>query len=239
LTKLDRLNYNSLMTDIFDRTRKLIGPEALDRIKKSAVAVFGLGGVGSYAVEALARCGVGRLGIVDKDKVDPTNINRQLYALNSTIGKYKTDVAKKRILDINPNITVETYALFYNQDTMNNIDLKSYDYIVDAIDTITSKVLLIEQAYKLSVPIISCMGAGNRLNPQMLQVADIYSTSVCPLARVMRNLLKKRGVPSLKVVYSQEKPIVNERTPASISFVPSVAGLILSSEVIRDIIGEI
>ncbi len=227
------------MTDIYDRTRKLIGQKALDKLIAAKVVVFGLGGVGSYAVEALARSGVGHIAIVDKDKVDLTNINRQIVALNSTVGQYKSDVMEKRINDINPKIKVEKYTIFYNINTSNIIDLSCFDYVVDAIDTVSSKLQLIEKCNELSVPIISSMGFANKLNPTMIEVGDIYCTCQCPLARVMRYELKKRKIPSLKVVYSKEQTIIKQRQPASISFMPSSAGLILAYEVIKDIMGEI
>lgn len=223
------------MDSVYSRTQKLIGENALNKLKKAKIIVFGLGGVGSYVVEALVRAGVGNIAIVDRDTINHTNINRQLIALHSTIGRLKTDVSEERIKDINPDIKVEKYSIFYDKESAKEINLGQYDYIVDAIDTVTSKLLLVERASEVKVPIISSMGTGNKLNPTLFEVADIYKTSVCPLARVMRNELKNRGIPSLKVVYSKEQPAVKERTPASISFVPPAAGLLIAAEVIKDI----
>ncbi len=227
---------------LFTRTIGLIGDAAVEKLKNSAVAVFGIGGVGSAAVEALARAGVGILCLVDSDTVNSTNINRQLIALNSTVGKLKTEAAKERIADINPDATVISMPVFYDKDT--DIDLSKFDYIIDAIDTVTSKLLLIENADRLGVPVISSMGTGNKLSPEMFEVCDIYKTSVCPLARVMRRELKARGIKKLKTVYSKEIPKENNlpvpkgkrQLPASISFVPPVAGYILAGEVIKDLI---
>lgn len=227
------------MINTFSRTELLIGAANMEKLKKARVAVFGVGGVGGYVVEALARSGVGRLDLIDKDTVSLTNINRQIIALHSTIGKYKVDVAKERVLDINPEAAVNVYKTFYLPETAGQFDFMEYDYVVDAIDTVTGKLQLAEQAKKSGTPIISSMGAGNKLNPALFQVADIYETSVCPLARVMRRELKKRGIRKLKVVYSREQPlepIDGERTvPGSTAFVPSVAGLIIAGEVIRDL----
>lgn len=234
----------------------------MEKLRASRVAVFGIGGVGGYTVEALVRGGVGSIDIVDDDKVCLTNINRQIYALSSTIGKYKVDVAEERILDINPDAKVKKYRTFFLPENADGFDFAQYDYVVDAIDTVKGKIGLVECAYRAGVPIISSMGAGNKLDPTRFEVADIYSTSVCPLARVMRYELKKRGIPSLKVVYSREEPVSpsndaglscksncvcppgtvrkcsNRRAvPGSVSFVPSVVGLIIAGEVIRDIIG--
>ena len=228
----------------FSRTERLIGKTALEKLKTARVAVFGLGGVGSYVVEALARSGVGHLDLVDKDKVDITNINRQIIALHSTVGKDKTTVMKERIADIKPNAVVTEYKLFFLPETANEIDFSQFDYVVDAIDTVSGKLALIEKAVVAGVPIISSMGTGNKLNPTAFEVADISKTSVCPLARVMRRELKKRGIEHLKVVYTKEEPIesgvIDEESgkplPASIAFVPSVAGLIIASEVIKDLI---
>ena len=235
----------------------LIGKEALDKLHKASVAVFGIGGGGAFAAEALARSGIGHLTIVDHDIVGITNLNRQLIALHSTIGKKKIEVMKERILDINPKCVVKTLDLFYSVENADELDLSGFSYIVDAIDTVTSKLLLIENASKAKVPIISCMGAGNKMDPTKFQVSDIYSTSVDPLAKIMRRELRKRGIGGLKVVYSTEVPVIplvtylelvkeehsgtgdlNKRRiiPGSVSFVPSVAGLILGGEVIRDLI---
>lgn len=229
------------MSTQFDRTVRLIGEEAQEKLRQSAVAVFGIGGVGSYAAEALCRAGIGRLTFVDADVVDITNVNRQLIATHSTVGRPKCEVMKERALDINPEAEITAMQLFYGPETAAQIDLTQFDYVVDAIDSVSSKLLLIEKAYECGTPIISCMGAGNKLDPTRFEVADIYSTKVCPLARVMRQNLKKRGIPRLKVVYSQEEPITpaaDPRLPASISFVPSAAGLALAGAVIRDLVGK-
>ena len=243
--------------DIITSTEILIGKENIEKLKNSSVIIFGVGGVGSFCVEAIARCGVSNIHIVDDDTISITNINRQIIATHSTIGKDKTEVVKQRILDINPNANVTISKIFYTKDTVNTIDLSKYDYVIDAIDTISSKILLVEEATKLNIPIISSMGTGNKLDPTKFVVSDIYKTSMCPLAKVMRYELKKRGIKKLKVVYSTEKPIkpapinidknakstspfrdTNKRreTPGSISFVPSVAGLIIASQVINDIL---
>ncbi len=226
------------MQEQFTRTSMLIGEEAVNILSQKRVAVFGVGGVGGYTVEALARSGVGTLDLIDNDMVNLTNINRQIIALHSTIGKFKVDAAKERALDINPDIKVNVYKTLYMPETANEFDFTQYDYIVDAIDTVTGKIELVMQAQAAEVPIISSMGAGNKLSPERFEVADIYKTSVCPLAKVMRQELKKRGVKKLKVVYSQEAPIKHEgqRLPASIAFVPSVVGLIIAGEVIKDLI---
>ncbi|MBR3174054.1 MAG: tRNA threonylcarbamoyladenosine dehydratase [Eubacterium sp.] len=222
---------------IFDRTKLLLGEESLDRLKQKRVAVFGVGGVGGFTVEALARSGVGTLDLIDKDMVDETNINRQIIALQSTVGQPKVEVAKARCLDINPEMTVNTHQVFYLPETADQFDFSDYDYVVDAIDTVTGKLQLIEAAKKANVPVISSMGAGNKLDPTSFEVADISETSVCPLAKVMRKELRDRGIDHLKVVYSKEPPIkVNQQTPGSIAFVPSVVGLIIASEVIKDLI---
>lgn len=231
------------MEDEFSRMELLIGREAVDLLSKKKIAVFGLGGVGSYAVEALARCGVGSLTLVDHDTVDITNINRQLYALHSTLGELKTKVAKERVRDIDGNILVHTYDTFYNKDTAHMFDFSAYDYVVDAIDTVASKLLLIEQSKLSKTPIISSMGTGNKLDPTKFEVSDISKTSVCPLAKAVRRELRKRGIRKVKVLYSKEKPI-RSRTqegegrpaPGSVSFVPSVAGLMIAAEVVRDLI---
>ncbi len=227
----------------FSRTENLIGKTALDRLKAARVAVFGIGGVGGHVVEALARSGVGSLDLIDNDTVSKSNINRQIVALSSTIGKQKTQVMAERILDINPTAQVRTHNVFFMPENADTFDFSSYDYVVDAIDTVTAKLALIEQAKKANVPIISAMGAGNKLDAMGFVVSDISKTTVCPLARVMRRELKKRGIEHVKVVYSKEQPKeqteVNERgkaVPASIAFVPSVMGLILAGEVIKDLI---
>ncbi len=231
----------------FSRTGLLIGKEGINRIKNSKIIIFGIGGVGGYVVEALARSGAENLTLVDNDTVSISNINRQIIALHSTVGMAKVDVMKNRILDINPNVKVNAINCFYNAEASAQFDFSKYDYVIDAIDTVSAKIDIIEKCYSLNVPVISSMGAGNKLNPTEFEVADIYKTSVCPLARVMRYELKKRGIKKLKVVYSKEKPIETDspieeeskkKVPGSISFVPSVVGLIIASEVIKDIIGE-
>lgn len=227
----------------FKRTELLIGSDKVEKLKNSRVAVFGVGGVGGYAVEALARSGVGTLDLIDNDTVSVTNINRQIIALSSTVGEDKVDVAKKRILDINPNAVVNTYKTFYLPDN-NDFDFTCYDYVVDAIDTVSGKIALIENCNKTGTKIISAMGAGNKLDPTAFVVTDIYKTTTCPLARVMRREMKKRNIPSLKVVYSteealkQENPLISESgkpVPASNAIVPAVAGLLLANEVIKDL----
>lgn len=242
------------MINGFSRTELLLGKEAMDKLQNSHVAVFGIGGVGGYTVEALVRSGIGKIDIIDNDTVSLTNINRQIYATEKTIGMYKTDVAKERIHNINPHIQVNDYKVFYTSETANQFDYSKYDYVVDAIDTVTGKIQLVMEADRHNTPIISSMGAGNKLDPTAFEVADIYKTSVCPLARVMRQQLKKRGIKKLKVVYSKESPIVpkeylriemeekgelsekRRQIPGSIAFVPSVAGLIIAGEVVKDII---
>ena len=221
----------------FARTERLIGKDNLEKLKNKNVIIFGLGGVGSYAAEALARCGIGRMTVVDKDTVDITNINRQLYALQSTIGKAKADVAKERILDINPNCQVTPIVKMYLPENADEFNLAEYDYIVDAIDNVTAKIDLAIKSQELNIPMIASMGTGNKLDPTAFKITDIYKTDTCPLCRVMRKELKTRGVKKLKVLYSTEMPKNDgERTPASISFVPSVAGLIIAGEVIKDLI---
>lgn len=228
------------MENWLNRTQYLIGEENIEKLKNAHVAVLGLGGVGSYTVEALCRSGIGHLTLVDKDVVDTTNINRQLIADTTTIGKPKVEIAKKRLLKINPNLEITIHQTFYNVTKVEDFFSTSYDYIIDAIDTISSKLSLIEEANKRHIPIISCMGTGNKLDPTLFEVADITKTSVCPLAKIIRKELKERGIPHLKVVYSKEIPhrfdVEFKQTPASISFVPSVAGLILAGEVIKDLL---
>ncbi len=221
----------------FSRSARLLGVDAIARLAASNVAVFGVGGVGSFAVEALVRSGIGSLLLVDKDVVDLTNCNRQLYALRSTIGRPKVEVAKERALDINPHVQIDARQLFYLPGQTNAPSLAGFDYVIDAIDNVTAKIALVEEAMRCVVPIVSAMGAGNKLDPTRFEVADIYATSVCPLCKVMRRELKKRGVPSLAVVYSREEPLTplgdDARTPGSVSFVPPVAGMILASVVVR------
>lgn len=226
------------MAEKFIRTENLIGKEKLNILKNSHIAVFGIGGVGGYVTEALVRAGVGNIDIIDNDTVSESNINRQIIATTKTIGKYKVDVMRERILDINPDAKVNAYNTLYLPNTADQFDFSKYDYVVDAVDNVTAKIELVLRANQSAVPIISSMGTGNKLDPTAFEVSDIYKTEVCPLAKVMRTELKKRGVKKLKVVYSKEKPITNQRPPASISFVPSVAGLIIASEVIKDIIKE-
>lgn len=248
------------MLNQFSRTELLLGKDAMEKLASSRVAVFGIGGVGGYTVEALARTGIGTIDIIDDDKVCLTNINRQIYATQKTVGKYKVDVAKERILEINPQANVNTFKTFYSPETADLFDFNNYDYVVDAIDTVTGKIELVMNAQKTGTPIISSMGAGNKLNPAEFEVTDIYKTSVCPLAKVMRHELKKRGVKKLKVVYSKEKPITpiedmaisckahcicppgtarkctqRRQVPGSNAFVPSVVGLIIASEVVKDL----
>jgi tRNA A37 threonylcarbamoyladenosine dehydratase len=248
------------MLNQFSRTELLLGKDNMERLQKARVAIFGIGGVGGYVVEALARSGVGTLDLIDDDKVCLTNINRQILATRKTVGKYKVDVAEERIHEINPDAVVHTYKTFYMPDTADQFDFSQYDYVVDAIDTVTGKVELVMQAQASGTRIISSMGAGNKMDPAAFEVADIYKTSVCPLARVMRRELKKRGVKRLKCVYSKEKPIrpledmsiscrshcicppgavrkCTERRdiPGSNAFVPSVAGLIIAGEIIKDL----
>lgn len=232
--------YNFRMDDRFCRTEMQLGKQAVQKLKNARVAVFGIGGVGGYAVETLARSGVGALDLIDGDVVDVTNINRQIIAAESTVGMPKVEAAKARVLDINPQATVRTHQLFFLPERSDELDFTQYDYIVDAVDTVTAKIALAVKAAASGVPIISSMGTGNKLDPCMLEVADIYSTSVCPLARVMRSELRKRGIDKLKVVYSREKPIEHygedKRLPSSNAFVPAAAGLIIASEVVKDII---
>ncbi|MBO7631575.1 MAG: tRNA threonylcarbamoyladenosine dehydratase [Lachnospiraceae bacterium] len=230
------------MENRFSRTELLLGESALERLSKCRVAVFGVGGVGGYVCEALARSGVGTLDLIDSDKVCLSNINRQIIATEKTIGQYKTDVMKERILDINPEAEVNTYRCFFLPENASDFPFEQYDYVVDAIDTITAKIELVLQCQKAGVPIMSSMGAGNKLDPTRFRVSDIFKTSVDPLAKVMRRELKQRGVKKLKVVWSDEEPIRHSgedrrTTPGSTAFVPSVAGLIIAGEVIKDLTG--
>ena len=244
----------------FSRTEMLLGKEAMEKLKNARVAVFGIGGVGGYVCEALVRSGVGAFDLIDDDKVCLTNLNRQIIATRKTVGKYKTDVMQERILEINPDASVQTYKCFFLPENATEFPFEKYDYIVDAVDTVTAKIELVMKAQEMQVPIISSMGAGNKLDASQFRVADIYKTKVCPLAKVMRRELKKRGVKKLKVVYSEEKPIrpmedmsISCRTncicppgakhkcterrdiPGSVAFVPSVVGMILAGEVIKDL----
>ena len=235
------------MINEFSRTELLLGADGMEKLKRARVAVFGIGGVGSYAVEALARAGIGALDLIDNDVISLTNINRQIIALHSTVGLPKTDVMAARVKDINPECEVRTYQTFYGPDTAEQFDFAQYDYIIDAIDTVTGKLALAVNAQKANTPIISSMGTGNKLDPTAFTVTDIYKTSFCPLARIMRKELRKRGIERLKVVYSEEEALTPEGVteelpqgrrsiPGSVSFVPSAAGLILAGEVIKDIV---
>ncbi|MBQ0066131.1 MAG: tRNA threonylcarbamoyladenosine dehydratase [Firmicutes bacterium] len=234
------------MLNEFSRTELLLGKEAIETLKNARVAVFGVGGVGGYVVEALARSGVGHLDLIDKDSVSLTNINRQIIATQSSIGKDKVDVMKERVMDINPNADVKTYKCFFLPENADTFPFSEYDYVVDAVDTVTAKIALVEKCNEYNVPIMASMGAGNKLDPTAFEVADIYKTSVCPLAKVMRRELKKRRIKHLKVVYSKELPITpmpseeqvenGKVIPGSIAFVPSVAGLIIAGEVIKDLV---
>ena len=248
------------MLNQFSRTELLLGKEGIEKLQNSRVAVFGIGGVGGYTVEALIRSGLGEIDLIDDDKVCLTNINRQIFATRNTVGKYKVDVAEERILSINPNVTVHKYKTFYTPETADEFDFSKYDYVVDAIDTVVGKLEIVERATRLNIPVISSMGAGNKLNPAMFEVSDIFKTSVCPLAKVMRGELRKRKIKKLKVVYSKEIPLkpiedtaiscrshcicppvtvrkcTNRRQiPGSTAFVPSVVGLIIAAEVVKDL----
>lgn len=237
------------MINEFSRTQLLLGADGMEKLKNARVAVFGIGGVGGYAVEALARSGVGALDLIDKDEISTTNINRQIIATYSTVGMPKVEAAAQRVRDINPACTVRTYQMFYVPDTAEQFDFAQYDYVIDAIDTVTGKIALVMQAQQTNTPIISSMGTGNKLDPTAFAVTDLYKTSFCPLARIMRKELRKRGVDHLKVVYSQEEALTPEGAteelpqgrrsiPGSVAFVPSVAGLILAGEVIKDIVNR-
>lgn len=249
-----------MMEEQFCRTELLLGREAMERLAQSRVAVFGIGGVGGYAVEALVRSGIGAIDLIDHDQVSLSNLNRQIIATRDTLGKDKVEIMRERILSIHPNCKVTVHRCFYLPETAERFHFSDYSYIVDAIDTVTGKIQLILQAQEEEVPVISCMGTGNKLNPMELMVADLYETTICPLARVMRKELKKRGVKQLKVVYSREKPISTKQSneipaknnqkkedsaeryksvPGSVSFVPPVAGFILASEVIQDLIADL
>lgn len=229
---------------MFTRTIQLIGEDNLQKLKSARVAVFGIGGVGGYVVEMLARVGVGALDLVDSDRVSVSNINRQIIALRSTVGEYKTQVAAARVRDINPDCKVQTHEVFFLPENADEWDFSCYDYVVDAVDTVSAKIALIQKAKEVGVPVISCMGTGNKMHPDGFEVADIAKTSVCPLARVMRRELKKRGIEHCKVVYSKEQPYKNDCVdgetgkpiPASIAFVPPAAGLLLAAEVVADLL---
>ena len=257
-------NEEDHMLTQFSRTELLLGKEGMERLKNARVAVFGVGGVGGYVCEALVRSGVGSFDLIDDDKICLTNLNRQIIATRSTVGKYKVDVMKERMLDINPDVQVETYKCFFLPENADDFPFAEYDYVVDAVDTVTAKIELVMKCQSMGVPIISSMGAGNKLDASAFQVADIYKTKMCPLAKVMRHELRKRGIPKLKVVYSKEKPIApkedmansckahcicppgtarkctqRRQVPGSNAFVPSVVGLIIAGEVVKDLIGEI
>ena len=224
------------MKEQFSRTAQLLGNENVEKLFDKHVIVFGVGGVGGYVVEALARSGVGKISIVDNDVVNESNINRQIIALHSTVGMQKVEVLKNRILDINPECQVFVYNQFFLPENSNDFDFSIYDYVVDAVDTVTAKLEIIKKSKESNVPVISSMGTGNKLNPMGFKVSDISKTKVCPLARVMRNELKKRGISKVKCVYSEENPVIQTQTPASVAFVPSVAGLLIASEVIKDLV---
>ena len=226
------------MDERFSRTVRVIGEANMNKIQNSSVIVFGLGGVGGAAAESLVRAGVGRIGIVDKDVVDITNINRQIIATDDTVGMKKTDALEKRLLSINPDLKIDKYDLFYLPETADSVDLTKYDFIVDCIDNVTAKLELIVRAERVGIPIISSMGTGNKLHPELLEISDINKTSVCPLARVMRRELKKRNISKLTVVYSKEEPVKTDSSvPGSMSFTPPVAGYLITSYVIRNITG--
>lgn len=225
------------MLNAFSRSEILLKQEGIKKLAESRVAVFGVGGVGGYAAEALARAGLGAIDLIDNDTVNVTNLNRQIIALVSTIGRYKTEVMKERIADINPDCTVTVHNLFFDNSSSHMLDFTQFNYVIDAIDTVSGKLALIELAKKCGVPVISCMGAGNKLNPADFKVADISETSVCPLAKVMRRELKKRDICGVKAVYSEELPKASGDVIGSVSFVPSVAGLIAAGEVIKDLVG--
>ena len=234
------------MENQFSRTELIIGKTGMEKLAASRIAVFGIGGVGGYVVEALARSGIGEIDLIDNDKVAASNLNRQIIATHKTIGQYKVDAAKERMLDINPEVKVQTYKIFFTPETSSEIDFSKYDYIIDAIDTVSGKLEIIKRAKEAGIPVISSMGAGNKMHPEMFEIADISKTSVCPLAKVIRQELKKRGIKKVKVVYSKEIPFkpaeceensgAKKRVPGSNAFVPSTAGLIIAGAVIRDLI---
>ena len=239
-----------MLQEQFSRTQLLLGAEAMHKLQSARVAVFGIGGVGGYTAEALIRGGVGQVDLIDSDTVSITNINRQLFATHSAVGKLKVEVARQRLLDINPQAVIRTFPIFYTPETADQLDFSRYDYIVDAIDTVTGKLCLAERAFAAGTPIISCMGAGNKLDGTAFQVTDISKTSICPLARVMRKELKKRGIAHMKVVYSTEEALTpvgaeeeaaaigKRQIPGSVSFIPGIAGLLLAGEVIKDLCGR-
>ncbi|WKY47572.1 tRNA threonylcarbamoyladenosine dehydratase [Eubacteriaceae bacterium ES3] len=222
--------------NIFDRTKKIIGQDGLDKLKNARVILFGVGGVGSFVAEGLIRSGVGSLTLVDKDVVDPSNLNRQIMATQDTIGQVKVEVMAKRLLSINPAAVINPVHRCYTEECVHLFDLSGYDYVVDAIDMVSAKISLIVEAKKAEVPIISCMGTGNKLDPSRFEIVDLYKTSVCPLAKVMRRELRQREIKSLKVLFSTEEPVIRETPPGSIAFVPSVAGLMIAGQVVRDLL---
>ncbi len=240
-----------LVAERFDRTKRLLGADAMEKLKNARVAVFGIGGVGGHAVDALVRSGVGAVDIIDSDEVAVSNINRQLIATSRTVGQKKVDVMEQHLLEINPDVKVKKHDCFFLPETKEQFDFSQYDYVIDAVDTVTAKLALVEACQEAAVPIISSMGAGNKLDPTAFEVTDIYKTSVCPLAKVMRKELKARNIKKLKVVYSREIPLEQKEdgefvsdekrsrraTPGSVAFVPSVAGLILAGEVVKDLVG--
>lgn len=223
------------MKEQFSRMAQLLGNENVENLFDKHVIVFGVGGVGGYVVEALARSGIGKISIVDNDVVNESNINRQIIALHSTVGMQKVEVLKNRILDINPECQVFVYNQFFLPENSNDFDFSIYDYVVDAVDTVTAKIEIIKKSKESNVPVISSMGTGNKLNPMGFKVSDVSKTKVCPLARVMRNELKKRGISKVKCVYSEENPVIQTQTPASVAFVPPVAGLLIASEIVKDL----
>ena len=226
------------MKEQFERTARLLGEEAVGSLQGKRVAVFGIGGVGGYLCEALVRSGIGAFDLVDSDRVCESNINRQIIATHATVGQYKVDAMKERMLAINPEVKVEVYRTFFLPENAEDFPFDQYDYVADAVDTVTAKIAIIERAKRFNVPVISAMGAGNKLDPTAFRVADIEKTKVCPLAKVMRRELKNRGIKGVKVVYSEETPVTpagDARTPASIAFVPSVCGLVMAGEIIKDL----
>ncbi len=226
------------MKEQFERTARLLGEEAVGNLQGKRVAVFGIGGVGGYLCEALVRSGIGAFDLVDSDRVCESNINRQIIATHATVGQYKVDAMKERMLAINPEVKVEVYRTFFLPENAEDFPFDQYDYVADAVDTVTAKIAIIERAKRFNVPVISAMGAGNKLDPTAFRVADIEKTKVCPLAKVMRRELKNRGIKGVKVVYSEETPVTpagDARTPASIAFVPSVCGLVMAGEIIKDL----
>lgn len=233
------------MEEVFSRTELMLGKDAMEKLKNSRVAVFGIGGVGGHAAEALVRSGIGAIDLIDNDVVSKSNINRQMFATISSVGELKVEAARKRLLDINPEVNIKCHNVFYLPENSDSFDFSLYDYVIDAVDTVSAKIDIIMKAKENNIPVISSMGAGNKLDPTRFEVSDIYKTSVCPLARVMRKAMKDRGVSDLKVVYSKEEPVIKKEkvfgdngkpVPGSIAFVPSVVGLIMAGETIKDLI---